>query len=165
VVARRNRLRGSGLGEFRWFVERSFAWLHCLGRLRRCLDRRTEIQEAFLHLKVLLKHLSGTDEEQFFDSYQVMYDARWRRCVTNAHGPPGREEFLSKHGAALGPCGGALAAPGAAPGSSAPDRVPPRARAPDHGRTELELFASPELLPPPVRKHFSVPPLPGRAVK
>jgi transposase len=47
---RRNTEHGSGLGKFRWFVERTISWLHSFGRLRRRLDRLTEIQEAFLRL-------------------------------------------------------------------------------------------------------------------
>lgn len=39
-----------GLGTLRWFVERTISWLHSFGRLRRRLDRHTEIQEAFLRL-------------------------------------------------------------------------------------------------------------------
>jgi transposase len=50
VLGERGRGHGSGLGVFRWFVERTIAWLHAFGRLRSCLDRLTEIQEAFLHL-------------------------------------------------------------------------------------------------------------------
>jgi transposase len=50
----RGREHGSGLGVFRWFVERTISWLHSLGRLRRRLDRHTEIQEAFLHLACAL---------------------------------------------------------------------------------------------------------------
>jgi hypothetical protein len=50
VLAERNTEHGSGLGVFRWFVERSISWLHSFGRLRRRLDRLTEIQEAFLRL-------------------------------------------------------------------------------------------------------------------
>jgi transposase len=50
VLARRNTEHGSGLGVQRWFVERTISWLHALGRLRRRLDRLTEIQEAFLRL-------------------------------------------------------------------------------------------------------------------
>jgi hypothetical protein len=38
------------LGVFRRFVERAIAWLHAFGRLRRRLDRLTELQEAFLRL-------------------------------------------------------------------------------------------------------------------
>jgi transposase len=50
VLAARNTEHGSGLGVFRWVVERTIAWLHGFGRLRRRLDRRTEIQDAFLQL-------------------------------------------------------------------------------------------------------------------
>ena len=50
VLAERNAAHGSGLGVFRWFVERTISWLHAFGRLRRRLDRLTEIQEAFLRL-------------------------------------------------------------------------------------------------------------------
>jgi transposase len=50
VLAERNTEHGSGLGVFRWFIERTIAWLHAFGRLRRRLDRLTEIQEAFLRL-------------------------------------------------------------------------------------------------------------------
>lgn len=50
VLAKRNTENGSGLGKSRWFVERTISWLHSFGRLRRRLDRLTEIQEAFLRL-------------------------------------------------------------------------------------------------------------------
>jgi transposase len=50
VLAKRRTEHGSGLGVYRWFVERTIAWLHSFGRLRRRLDRLTEIQEAFLQL-------------------------------------------------------------------------------------------------------------------
>ena len=50
VLAERNTAHGSGLGVYRWFVERTISWLHSLGRLRRRLDRLTELQEAFLRL-------------------------------------------------------------------------------------------------------------------
>ncbi|HTU89165.1 MAG TPA: hypothetical protein VMF69_03615 [Gemmataceae bacterium] len=50
VLGKRHRQHGSGLGKFRWFLERTIAWLHSFGQLRRRLDRLTEIQEAFLHL-------------------------------------------------------------------------------------------------------------------
>jgi transposase len=43
IIARRGEDHGSGLGKIRWVVERTFAWLHNLRRLRtryeRC-DRR-----------------------------------------------------------------------------------------------------------------------------
>jgi transposase len=50
VLAARRTAPGSGLGAFRWFVERTIAWLHAFGRLRRRLDRHTEIHEALLRL-------------------------------------------------------------------------------------------------------------------
>src|SRR5262245_39687287 len=50
VLGKRRREHGSGLGKFRWYVERTNSWLHALGRLRRRLDRHTEIHEAFLRL-------------------------------------------------------------------------------------------------------------------
>jgi transposase len=50
VLAARNTEHGSGLGVYRWFVERTISWLHSFGRLRRRLDRDTDLQEAFLSL-------------------------------------------------------------------------------------------------------------------
>lgn len=50
LLGHRKREHGSGLGKFRWFVERTISWLHSFGRLRRRLDRLTELQEAFLRL-------------------------------------------------------------------------------------------------------------------
>jgi transposase len=50
VLAARYTESGSGLGVFRWFVERTISWLHQFGRLRRRLDRLTELQNAFLRL-------------------------------------------------------------------------------------------------------------------
>jgi transposase len=50
ILAARGTEHGSGLGVYRWFVERTISWLHSFGRLRRRLDRLTEIQEAFLEL-------------------------------------------------------------------------------------------------------------------
>jgi transposase len=50
VLAARFTEHGSGLGVYRWFVERTISWLHSYGRLRRRLDRLTSIQEAFLRL-------------------------------------------------------------------------------------------------------------------
>jgi transposase len=54
VLAERGTQHGSGLGVFRWFVERTIAWLHGFGRLRRRLDRLTETHEAFLRLACAL---------------------------------------------------------------------------------------------------------------
>jgi transposase len=50
VLGERQREHGSGLGKLRWYVERTIAWFHSFGRLRRRLDRLTEIQESFLRL-------------------------------------------------------------------------------------------------------------------
>jgi transposase len=47
-IARRRSQHGSGLGRYRWVVERTFAWLHSLKRLLVRYDRRHEIHEAFL---------------------------------------------------------------------------------------------------------------------
>ncbi|HEY8775113.1 MAG TPA: IS5 family transposase [Gaiellaceae bacterium] len=49
-IARRNTEHGSGLGRYRWVVERTFAWLHQFKRLLVRYDRRHEIHEAFLAL-------------------------------------------------------------------------------------------------------------------
>jgi len=54
VLAKRNTEHGSGLGVYRWFVERTIAWLHSFGRLRRRLDRHTGLQDAFLQLACAL---------------------------------------------------------------------------------------------------------------
>jgi transposase len=54
LLGKRWREHGSGLGRFRWFVERTISWLHSFGRLRRRLDRLTEIQEGFLRLSCSL---------------------------------------------------------------------------------------------------------------
>jgi hypothetical protein len=58
VMGKRGQQHGSGLGKFRWYVERTIAWFHSFGRLRRRLDRLTEIQDAFLRLACSL-HLFG----------------------------------------------------------------------------------------------------------
>jgi transposase len=47
-IARRKTEHGSGLGRYRWVVERTFAWLHQLKRLLVRYDRRAEMHEAFL---------------------------------------------------------------------------------------------------------------------
>jgi transposase len=40
VIARRRTEHGSGLGKFRWVVERTHAWLHNFRRLRIRFERR-----------------------------------------------------------------------------------------------------------------------------
>jgi transposase len=54
VLAEKQAGHGSGLGVFRWFGERTSSWLHAFGRLRRRLDRLTEVQGAFLRLACAL---------------------------------------------------------------------------------------------------------------
>jgi transposase len=50
VLAERYAEHGSGLGVFRWVVERSLSWLHQYRRLRVRYERRPDIHEAFLTL-------------------------------------------------------------------------------------------------------------------
>jgi transposase len=54
VLAKRNTEHGSGLGAFRWVVERTLSWLHQFRRLRVRYDRRADIHEAFLFLGAAL---------------------------------------------------------------------------------------------------------------
>ncbi len=54
ILAKRNTQHGSHLGVYRWFVERTLAWLHQFGRLRRRLARLTELHDAFLQLACAL---------------------------------------------------------------------------------------------------------------
>ena len=49
-IARRKTEHGSGLGRYRWVVERTFAWPHQFKRLLVRYDRRGDIHEAFLAL-------------------------------------------------------------------------------------------------------------------
>jgi len=46
----RRTTQGSGLGQWRWVVERTFACLNQFRRLRIRYDKRTDIHEAFLSL-------------------------------------------------------------------------------------------------------------------
>nr|WP_323369656.1 IS5 family transposase [Streptomyces alkaliterrae] len=50
AIARRGTRHGTGLGTYRWVVERTFAWLHGFRRLRTRWERRADIHEAFLKL-------------------------------------------------------------------------------------------------------------------
>jgi transposase len=54
VLAKRGTGHGSGLGAFRWVVERTLAWLHQHRRLRVRYDRRADIHQAFLTLGCIL---------------------------------------------------------------------------------------------------------------
>jgi transposase len=48
VIARRGSEHGSGLGRWRWVVERSFAWLHDFRRLRIRWERDPNLHIASL---------------------------------------------------------------------------------------------------------------------
>ena len=50
VLGRRLTSHGSGLGVYRWVVERTLSWLHQFRRLRIRWERRADIHEAFLTL-------------------------------------------------------------------------------------------------------------------
>jgi transposase len=50
VIAKRNTGHGSGLGVFRWVVERTISWLHQFRRLRSRWEREPAMHEAFLAL-------------------------------------------------------------------------------------------------------------------
>jgi len=50
LLAKRNTEHGSGLGRWRWVVERTFAWLNQFRRLRVRYEKRADIHEAFLSL-------------------------------------------------------------------------------------------------------------------
>lgn len=54
VIAERGHPHGSGLGIFRYVVERTIAWLHGCRRLRIRWERRDDIHEAFLGLATCL---------------------------------------------------------------------------------------------------------------
>lgn len=54
VLARRGEEHGSGLGVFRWVVERTISWLHQFRRLRIRYERRADIHEAFLSIGCIL---------------------------------------------------------------------------------------------------------------
>jgi transposase len=53
-LAKRNTEHGSGLGRWRWVVERTFAWLNQFRRLRIRYEKRADIHEAFLALACAL---------------------------------------------------------------------------------------------------------------
>ena len=51
-IARRKTAHGSGLGQRRWVVERSLAWLHQMRRLRTRFERSARMHQAFLTLGI-----------------------------------------------------------------------------------------------------------------
>lgn len=53
-LAKRGTEHGSGMGKYRWVVERTIGWLHNFRRLRIRFDRRADIHQAFLRLAAAL---------------------------------------------------------------------------------------------------------------
>jgi transposase len=53
-LAKRNTPHGSGLGVFRWVVERTISWLHGFRKLRFVTEKTQEMQFAFLNLALAL---------------------------------------------------------------------------------------------------------------
>ena len=49
-LAKRRTPHGSGLGKFRWEVERTLSWLHANRRLRVRYERRDDTHEALMDL-------------------------------------------------------------------------------------------------------------------
>jgi transposase len=49
-IAKRSARHGSGLGIYRWVVERTISWLHQFRRLRLRTDRRVDIHQGFVSL-------------------------------------------------------------------------------------------------------------------
>jgi transposase len=54
VIARRHTEHGSGLGRYRWVVERTFAWLRSFKRLLARYERRADMHHALLALACCL---------------------------------------------------------------------------------------------------------------
>ena len=54
MLAKRCTEHGSGLGVFRWVVERTLSWLHQCRRLRVRVERRADIHEAFLSIACII---------------------------------------------------------------------------------------------------------------
>jgi len=54
LLAMRNTEHGSGLGRWRWVVERTFAWLNQFRRLRVRYEKRPDLHLAFLTLACTL---------------------------------------------------------------------------------------------------------------
>src|SRR5512135_2588940 len=64
-IARRKTSHGSGLGKYRWYVERTLSWLHSFGRRRVRKDRTPAIHQAFLRLACAIICLRLLCQRQF----------------------------------------------------------------------------------------------------
>ena len=65
TIARRGTGHGSGLGVFRWVIERTLSWLHQARRLRVRYDRTAAIHEAFVKLRCAMICFSLLYSEAF----------------------------------------------------------------------------------------------------
>ena len=54
ILAKRRTENGSGLGVFRWVVERTLSWLHQFRRLRVRYERRSDIHELLVKIGCIL---------------------------------------------------------------------------------------------------------------
>jgi transposase len=54
LIPKRRSPHGSGLGRYRWVIERAESWLHQFRRLKFRYERRDDIHEAFLALACAL---------------------------------------------------------------------------------------------------------------
>lgn len=52
-LARRRTAHGSGLGKFRWVVERTISWLHGFRKLRFVTEKTQDMQFAFFDLALI----------------------------------------------------------------------------------------------------------------
>ena len=98
LLAMRRTPHGSGLGRFRWVVERTFAWLNQFRRLRVRYEKRADIHEAFLSLGCALicwHSLRKTWRAARADAIFPGRSSPRRFCENRIHaaawGPPGRQ--------------------------------------------------------------------------
>jgi transposase len=54
LLGKRGQEHGSGLGVYRWVVERTLSWLHQFRRLRVRYERQADIHQAFLTLGCII---------------------------------------------------------------------------------------------------------------
>jgi hypothetical protein len=68
-LAKRRTPHGSGLGVFRWVVERTMSWLHQFRRLRVGYDRRDDIHQWLYDMAEVLITF------RFLELYSAIYSA------------------------------------------------------------------------------------------
>lgn len=66
VMAKRRTEHGSGLGVFRWPVERTIGWLHGFKRLRIRFEKRADIHEAFMKLASIIIYWRKLNQNSSF---------------------------------------------------------------------------------------------------